>query len=537
MNIAIYGRKSVFRERGDSVENQLEICKEFCKRNFMDEHINYLIFEDDGWSAKDTNRPEFQRMMKLIKEKKIDKLVCYKLDRISRSVSDFSTIYNQLEESKCDFISVVEQFDTRSVIGKAMLQICSVFAEMERNTIAERVKDSMLQMAKRGQFLGGPPVLGFSIKKAKYINENMKEKEMSLLVPNLEELELIKHIYKTYLASDSASSLAKKLSDSNIRNRNNLYFTTSLLIDILRNPIYVKSSSKVSEYLKNKGINVYGAANGNGYLTYNKTDNKNRKKDNKEWICAITKHKGIIDSNTWLEVQKKLDNNKEKQIKKLGTGENPTLLAGLLKCSKCNSNMLPRIAAGKYYYYICSKKLGRVKKECDCKNVRADQVDKKVLESIKIYSKDIFLNSLTTYLSNNSDTKDSNYIKENLNKQISEKEKIMNGLVNKIALSTNEDITNIFMSKIEEITNEIKELKLKLCDEEIIQNENENNLLDIKAFIHQLKNFESNINSSENIIVKRRLLNQIVNKIIWDSDNYEISIEYAIDIENVNKKK
>ena len=149
MNIAIYSRKSRFSASGDSIENQVQLCKEYAARyDYKD--ANFIIYEDEGFSGKNTNRPKFTELINDIKNKKIDVLMCYRLDRISRNVSDFSSTLELLEANAVSFISIKEQFDTSTPMGRAMIYIASVFAQLERETIAERVRDNMIELAKNG---------------------------------------------------------------------------------------------------------------------------------------------------------------------------------------------------------------------------------------------------------------------------------------------------------------------------------------------------------------------------------------------------
>lgn len=100
------------------------------------------------------------------KANKFDYLVCYRLDRISRNVSDFSTLIEKLNKLDISFISIKEQFDTSTPMGRAMMFISSVFAQLERETIAERIKDNMYELARTGRWLGGKTPHGFSSKKS-----------------------------------------------------------------------------------------------------------------------------------------------------------------------------------------------------------------------------------------------------------------------------------------------------------------------------------------------------------------------------------
>lgn len=539
LKVAIYSRKSRESEVGDSIENQIKMCKNYCANHYIDEKIEYSVYQDEGFSGKNTDRPKFQELIKDIKAKKFDKLICYRLDRISRSVADFSSTLDFLQIHNCDFISIKEQFDTSTPMGRAMIYIASVFAQLERETIAERVKDNMLQMAKNGQWLGGNTPFGFTSKRIKYLDESLKERTMCMITPVESELEIIKRIYSIYIETESTTKTAKKLLIEGITGKNNTAMQSISITRILRSPIYVKSTEKTHEYLRNKCSNVYGEANGNGYLSYAKTTNNLKRKKNEEdkWIYAVSKHKGIIDDNIWLKVQRTLDKNKNKAFKRTGTSElNPAMLSGLFKCGKCGSNMIVR-RTGNYYYYICSSKVHKVNNECDCKNVRVDQLDKAVISQLKNYCDDILIKelpeSIKTLSYKEADTNNS----ESLKKELSSKNEMVSNLVKRIALAPDDSVAEMIMTQISSINEEIKSIKSQLDNihenkvKHIVEKEN------VLLFIESLKNFTKNIDNFNDIIKKRSLIQTVVKEIIWNSDKYEADIKFLEDLNDDCKKK
>ena len=160
--IAIYSRKSKFTEKGESIANQVELCREYIQAHF-DENTakNAVVFEDEGFSGGNTNRPAFKKMMEQIKNGEFKALIVYRLDRVSRNVSDFSALIDDLNRQGIVFISIREQFDTATPMGRAMMYIASVFSQLERETIAERIRDNMLELAKTGRWLGGNTPTGY----------------------------------------------------------------------------------------------------------------------------------------------------------------------------------------------------------------------------------------------------------------------------------------------------------------------------------------------------------------------------------------
>ena len=133
---ALYFRQSVERVDSISIESQLEYCKYETRGNPYKEYI------DRGYSGKNTNRPAFEEMLEDIRQGKISRVIVYKLDRISRSIFDFANMMDIFQKYNVEFVSSTERFDTSTPIGRAMLNICIVFAQLERETIQKRVTDA-----------------------------------------------------------------------------------------------------------------------------------------------------------------------------------------------------------------------------------------------------------------------------------------------------------------------------------------------------------------------------------------------------------
>ena len=528
MKVAIYSRKSIFSEKGDSIENQIELCKNYCHNYLNLKDIEFYIYEDEGFSGKNLNRPKFKDLINDLKTNKFSYLVCYRLDRISRNVADFSSTLELLQEHNVNFISIKEQFDTSTPMGRAMIYIASVFAQLERETIAERVKDNMLQLAKMGKWSGGQLPLGFDSEKFNYINEEMRTKSFSKLIPIKEELETVKFIYSSYLKKGSLLNLVKELNDLNYKTKTGVNFELSGVKRILKSSLYVRSSEATHDYLKSKNYNVYGEPNGNGYLTYNKKTNK----DN--IIVAISSHKGIISSDDWLAVQKKFDENQKKALdnsNRTGTGFNEALFSGLLKCGKCGSNMVIKYNSKNkkgenYIYYTCSGKNKNVSKsKCDTPNLRTDLIDNKLISEIKTYNKDIILdvyNSKVTKLLEGSNKDLSN----SLNKQISEKTQQIHNLIKELSLTNEEIIKDILRNEMKLINSEIEELKLKINNVELIQNDIKNTIENIKQLIKSFKDFDNQFSTTNDIDIKRNLIKNIIEKITFDNDNKKFDIKF-----------
>ena len=517
--IAIYSRKSIFTGKGESIENQVSLCKDYCKTYINDTDLSFKIYEDEGFSGKNTNRPKFKKLINDIKNKKIDILICYRLDRISRSVSDFSLTLELLQKYNVTFISVKEQFDTSTPMGRAMIYIASVFAQLERETIAEGVKDNMLQLAKSGKWSGGQLPLGFSSEKYIKSNNEMKEKVFVKLVPVEKELEIVKLIYENYLLKESTSHIVKLLNKKSIKSKNGANFNNLLVKKILRRPLYVKSSAKTDSYLKDKGINVYGKANGHGYLTYNKQN-----KDKTEWIAAISNHTGIINADDWLKVQYLLDKNSTTYTSnRSGTGNNTALFSGILKCKYCNMPMVIKYNSknkeGKsYIYYICKNKL---KSKCNSPSLRTDIIDDILLKKINIFNKDMLINTF------NKNFKTSSYNIEdsdkNLKDKILKKESQIHNLVMQLSNTCNKDISNIICKEINSLNGELKILKNTFNLNSTNSKATEENKSKINLY---LKCFYKYIRDLNDLELKKIIIKKLIKEITFDNSNNSFYIQF-----------
>lgn len=534
MKAAIYSRKSLFTGKGDSIENQIELCKNYLEKYYPD-ITEFKVYEDEGFSGGNINRPKFQQLIKDIKNKEINVLICYRLDRISRSVADFSSTYNMLEENNVAFISVREQFDTSTPMGKAMLYISSVFAQLERETIAERVRDNMIQLSKTGRWLGGQEPFGFKSEKIIYLDENYNERSLMKLSSIKEELKVVKIIFDKYKETNSITQVTNFLQDNLYKGKNGGEWATTQVQRILSSPLYVKSDEQTHNYLRSLGMNVYGDPNGNGYLSYNKTKKMTIDRDITEWILSVSNHKGIIDSTTWLRIQSILEKNKDKKIKRLGTGaRNTALLTGVLKCSECGSNMIvkqghkSKIEGNKRYdYYVCSLKDNSRGKKCSNKNIRVDRLDKIVSEQLIAYDTE-FLNEQLRNLLDTSTSVDKNNTSNNkistLKNEIQSKETAISNLVKQLSATTNENVVNYIMQEVNKLSEEVSKLKFNLentvNDKKIFNFDIDN----LNIIIESLDRFSSTYNSILDINQKRLMIQTILNKAVWDGENYNVRL-------------
>ena len=538
MKFAVYSRKSVYTGKGNSVENQIEMCRQriFYKYPKTKEE-DITVYEDEGFSGKNIKRPQFQKLLADLKQDKINCLVCYRLDRISRSVSDFSAILEDLSEREISFISVSEDFDTSTPMGKAMIYIASVFAQLERETIAERVRDNMLMLARLGNWLGGPPPTGFDLEKVKekFVDEtDGKEKQVCRLKTNPQEIKVVELIFKTYLETRSVNRVSKVLIEKGIKARNGKFYSLPGIHDILRNPIYCIADINAHDYFtqaeycfeKNECSEKYGV------FSYNKRDY--RKKDKKrqdidKWIVAVGRHKGIISGKKWVQVQNILKENKP-DGKQLVQYNDYALLSGTIICSKCKSKMFAKIRSGKtgnpnLFDYICDHKMRGNTALCDCPNLPGYETDDKICEHLMQYAdegSEIYgkLERLRAEIKSKTNINPIDEIETKIKKGNIEIDNLINTLAQ-------DNLHGTIIKRINESVSE-KESELKLLNEELERLKKSNEAADrreteIDLLIDLLANLKANYKIMT-VIEKRILIKILVDRIEWDGENLNIFI-------------
>ena len=182
---AIYARQSIDKKDSISIETQIELAVK------SDPDTPYQVYIDKGFSGKNTKRPQFQQLMNDVRNKKINKVIVYKIDRFSRSLLDFSVAWHELQLHGVEFVSINEQFDTSTPMGKAMLFITEIFAELERETISMRLTDNYYSRIKKfGRWPGGPAPFGFDNGSL----ETPEEKKVPTIIAN-ENILLVKEVF------------------------------------------------------------------------------------------------------------------------------------------------------------------------------------------------------------------------------------------------------------------------------------------------------------------------------------------------------
>lgn len=330
--IAVYTRVSTEEQAENpegSIKNQEQRIREFIKLKNMIEPFGEVaqVFSDPGVSAKDMNRPGFQKMLSAIQAREVNLVLVTELSRFSRSTRDFAALQEFLEENDCKFLSMRENFDTSGAAGSMVMNLMASIAEFERRQTAERISHSFLARSKRGLYNGGSLPLGYRI----------DESKPGYLFVDPDEAEIVKMAFTAFLKQGTVAATAKFLTANKVSMPKKVYgggsiresqFTVDSLYRLLKNKAYI-------------GVRVYQTKHG------------------QEEVPAVWEP--IIDVETFERVGKLLCKNRHH---KRTHGENryPYTLSGVTFCEQCGERMSGKSAhgsAGKIGYYEHTK-VGRL---------------------------------------------------------------------------------------------------------------------------------------------------------------------------------
>ena len=310
---------------GHSLDEQEDRLKKLCDYK---EYEIYKVYREEGVSAKSMKRPMFQEMIQDMKDGKINKIIVYKLDRLTRSIQDLETICKLFEEYKCDLESECEEINTSTPTGVFFMRMTTILAQLEIERTSERTKFGLMGAAKKGHFSGKAPIGYRKINKKLVIDEV--------------ESEVVKDIFKSYLSGLSVCTITKRLNEKNALNRN---WRTTTIDRMLSNYIYA------GNYQHRKRI------------------------QNEETILLEDVCPAIIDKHDFELVQKQ----KEKNLKNY-TRKHTYVYMQKIVCSKCNKIMGGSSTTSK-------NKPTQIYYKCNCCNTRINE--KKIEQPLMLFLNDM----------------------------------------------------------------------------------------------------------------------------------------------------
>lgn len=534
---AIYSRKSKFTGKGESIGNQIELCRQYITAHYGESFAdNALVFEDEGFSGGNLERPQFQNMMKEAKKKNISAIVCYRLDRISRNIGDFANLIGELNHLEISFISIKEQFDTSSPMGRAMMYIASVFSQLERETIAERIRDNMHELSKSGRWLGGNTPTGYQSERVTSVTIDGKQKRAYKLKRIPQEAKMVKRIYEKFLETGSLTGTETYLIQNGYKTKQGRLFSRFAIKGILTNPVYMIADQEAYDYLIEKKVELFAPRSDfdgvHGVIAYNRTMQKQGKaheiRDMEEWIVAVGKHEGLIPGTLWVRVQRILERNKSKNYRK--PRSNVALLSGILICQNCHNYMRPKLS-GRYndrgeqiYSYLCSMKEKSRMKCCAVKNANGNELDRLVIEELKKIAEDKseFIRQLEEGKKLlQEERQDYELDISRLSEELGQTEKEIDGLVSSLKTAGGTAAQDYIVRQIDELHKRKEQISIQVqaCKDTALGKEL--TALDFELLKETLSTFEKTVDFMD-VEQKRSAIRILVQQVVWDGDTVHL---------------
>lgn len=409
---AIYSRvstqKQVDRTDYDSMQSHLDRCKHYIQAQENWELVK--VYEDPAESGDKWQREKLQEMLADVRNGKVDVVVTFKLDRISRSVRQFHEILKVFEENEVDLVSVTQGFDTSTPAGKLLRNILIDFAQFEKEMNADRVREKRLARAKKGLWNGGPIPYGYKSENAKLI-----------VIP--EEAEVVKKMFETYRRTKSRTKVREELEIIGAKTKTGKQFSKGGVESILTNPIYAGKLYENGKYFD--GI-----------------------------------HEPIIDAETFFLLNRMKPLVFHKRKKKT---DRVFLLRGLARCGHHNCLLTPNYTKKKdsiIYYYLCSKKAQYRGFKCPVAHANADKLEAYVIERLKEISKQkpVFKHLVDQVnLDLESETLPYQKELEQVNKRISDVNKEIENFLEAVGAS-GKKVVSLLEKKVEKLQDQLAEL-------------------------------------------------------------------------------
>jgi len=349
---AIYTRKSTeegLDQEFNSLDAQREAAESFIASQ-RSEGWEALPnrYDDGGFSGGNMDRPALKRMLQDIEERRIDCVVVYKVDRLSRSLLDFTKIVETFERQGVTFVSVTQAFNTTTSMGRLTLNILLSFAQFEREIIGERIRDKVAAAKRKGKYTGGMPILGYDV-----------DRVAKKLIVNSEEAKLVRHIFKRFVLTQSATSLSRELNEQG--------YTTKA---------WTTMKGKVRAGQSWHKMHLYRVFNNRIYV------GEIVHKDN----VYQGEHEAIVPRALFDKVQAILEENCRVRGNN-ARAKTPALLKGLIRCGHCDCSMGPSFTKkdGKTYrYYVCIQATKKGWDTCPVKNVAAGEIEGAVMAQLRV---------------------------------------------------------------------------------------------------------------------------------------------------------
>jgi len=302
-------------------------------------------YDDAAYSGGTLDRPALTELLSDIQAGRIDCVVVYKVDRLSRSLLDFAKLISTFDKHSVSFVSVTQQFNTTTSMGRLTLNILLSFAQFEREIIGERIRDKKLATAKQGKFVGGGPILGLDIVDRRYV---VNQEEAKLVRSIFDRFEKLESCRKVAIALSAESIRTKRYTTKSGKPRGDKEWTGRRIYDLLTNRKYIGQ-------IVHKGKAYPG------------------------------EHEAIVPVEQFERVQAQLRANKtythKHQVRRFA------LLRRIIRCGHCGGRVMPSWTKNhgrEYRYYACAKKVKTGYGQCPLPMLPAGQIETAVIDQLRL---------------------------------------------------------------------------------------------------------------------------------------------------------
>ncbi|MBF0395736.1 MAG: recombinase family protein [Desulfobacterales bacterium] len=489
VSVAIYTRKST-DEGLDKEFNSLEAQREACEAYINSQkHEGWIAlperYDDGGYSGGNMDRPALKRLIEHFEAGKIDAITVYKLDRLSRSLLDFTKLIEIFERNNVSFTSITKSFSTKNSIGRLTLNILLSFAEFERQIIQEKTRDKISASRKKGKWTGGMPILGYDV-----------APQGGKLIINNDEAAIVQSIFSLYLKHKSILSTLKDITNKGWTMKK---WTTKKGIE--------------------RGGNQFNKKNLFAMLTNILYTGKVKHHDQ----SYQGEHTAIINDELWHNVQNALKQN-GKNGNKSGVISYSSLLKGLLYCEPCQTLMIHTYSQNnkkiRYHYYACQRALKISWDTCPTKSIPAQEIEKFVVERINCIGKDA---AMIAEIIKETGIQNKNKLEKLYSdeKELSQKLKSYNMQMRSVITKENGDS----ITKLADLQDAMRDIEAKIngIREELrAVKSNKLEAQDLKTAFGHFNDVWSLLSLRE----QARVIHLLIEKINYDGENQTVSITF-----------
>ena len=466
LRAAIYARRTVDDKKSDSIQMQIETCQRHLEISRRDRIESVSLYIDEGFSRRNTNRPDWQRMMQDIEDGQLDLICVYRIDRISGNMLDFSMFHTKVvDDYGLELIAVREGIDSAySITGNTMAYISATMATHEVKQDSIRSFDNSRNLAVHGFWSGGKPPLGYTLIP---VTVNGKIHKMLELLP--EDIEYKKNLVSLFLDNNfTLSSMEGYLKRNSIKTRNGKFFSTVQLHSLLTAPQCVENTPEMYDYFASLGCEMEQTHSSrdkwdgqHGIIVFGRTTEQKGRHQNAppdEWLVCIGKHKPFMKAETFFRIRKQLDSHTFNKT----SVHPPQLLKGALRC-QCGSLMrvsYKRRVDGSYSsWYYCLNRMRKGKEYCGCRQIKTDILNNKVLEIFRNIQTDPAAADRFLFRNSFHGSRPTSASLRNRERSINQK---VENLISVLAKNSDSSAARYIISEMERLDAELKECRKQI---------------------------------------------------------------------------